>query len=70
MTDRLKGLVVTLERDIREDDAEAIMQAIRQLRGVEAVEPRKADIDDQMNRSRIKGEIGRKLFAALDEDTK
>jgi hypothetical protein len=70
MTDRLKGLVVTLEHDIREDDAESIMQAIRHLRGVEAVEPRKVDIDDQMNRTRIKHEIRRKLFSVLDEDTK
>lgn len=34
MTQRVKGLVVTLDQDYREDDMEAIAQAIRMVRGV------------------------------------
>ncbi len=43
MTDRLNALIVILEHDIREDDAEPIINAIQQLRGVLQVEPHVAD---------------------------
>lgn len=39
MTTRHAGYVVVLERDTREDDAEAIMSAIRMLKGVVSCEP-------------------------------
>lgn len=35
----VKGFVVTLAEDTREDDAEATVNAIRQLKGVSSVEP-------------------------------
>jgi hypothetical protein len=34
MTDRLKGCVVTFDQDLRTDDAEAILNAIRMVKGV------------------------------------
>jgi len=43
MTDRHGGYLITLARDIREDDARHLMTAIRQLRGVLAVTPVPAD---------------------------
>ena len=39
MTDRFAGFFVTLERDVRSDDAEATLAAIRQVKGVLSVEP-------------------------------
>lgn len=39
MTDRHSGYVVTLEKDIREDDAQATIAAIQQIKGVLAVVP-------------------------------
>lgn len=39
MTDRYSGFVVTLADDVREDDAEAIVTALRMVRGVVSVEP-------------------------------
>lgn len=39
MTDRHAGFLVTLDRDIREDDAEAIAAALRMVRGVAKVTP-------------------------------
>lgn len=39
MTDRHAGYVVVLDTDIREDDAEGLMLALRALRGVLTVEP-------------------------------
>lgn len=38
MTDRHAGYLVTLSKDIREDDAEGILRAITMIRGVLAVE--------------------------------
>lgn len=39
MTTRLKGFTVFLEKEMREDDAEATRAAILQIRGVMAAEP-------------------------------
>lgn len=39
MTDRHSGYLVTLAADIREDDAQPLLAAMRLLRGVIAVEP-------------------------------
>ena len=56
MTDRLKGCVVTFERDIREDDAEKVLNAILMIRGVASVDVSVADADDHMNRERVRRE--------------
>jgi hypothetical protein len=39
VTTRHAGYLVTLAEDIREDDAEAVITALRMVRGVIAVEP-------------------------------
>lgn len=39
MTDRFFALTVILNKDIREDDAEAIIQAIQMIKGVGKVQP-------------------------------
>lgn len=39
MTDRHAGYLVTLAADIREDDAEATLIALRMVKGVLSVEP-------------------------------
>ena len=67
MTDRLKGVIVTFEQDIREDDAEALIAAIQMIRGVLKVDPITANFDDEMNRSRVKYELRKKLFEALED---
>jgi hypothetical protein len=65
MSDRIKGLIVHLDKDYREDDYEAVMNAIRMLKGVTDVEPVMVDIDDHLNRQRIKRELEEKLFKVL-----
>lgn len=62
MTDRLKGCVVVFERDIREDDAEAILHAIRMIKGIAEVEPNVSDADDYINQRRVLREVQEKLF--------
>lgn len=39
MTDRHAGFVVTLAQDVREDDAEAVIAALRMVKGVVDVQP-------------------------------
>jgi hypothetical protein len=70
MTDRLKGVVVTFDRDIREDDAQEIINAIKMIRGVLAVDQSVADYDDHMNRARIEREYKQKVWDAIFEPKK
>jgi hypothetical protein len=61
MTDRIKGFTVTLEKDIRIDDFEAILNAVKMIKGVASVEPSIATPDDHINRERIKMEVYDKM---------
>ena len=63
MTDRHAGYLVTLAQDVREDDAEAILSALRMIRGVLAVQPVTADVDQQIGQVRADGKWMEKLFA-------
>lgn len=65
MTTRLKGFTVTLEHDIREDDAEAIRQAILCVRSVVDVAPVQSNPDDYMNRQMVRHEMMGKLIAVV-----
>ena len=65
MTDRVKGLVVTLEVDTRIDDAEGLADAIRRMRGVLDVQVSTVAMEDLMNRARIKRELVDKLWEVL-----
>jgi hypothetical protein len=65
MTDRLKGFVVTLTHDIREDDAEAIVNAIRMVRGVLDVQPVVSTYEDVMNRTMVRHELEAKILDAI-----
>jgi len=52
MTDRHAGYLVTLDRDIREDDAEAVITALRMVKGVISVEPVIADVGQSIAQAR------------------
>lgn len=67
MTDRLKGCWVAFEVDIKEDDAENLLNVIKSIKGVPDVTPSVSDSDDWMNRARIKDELIRKLYNLLKE---
>lgn len=68
MTTKLKGLTVVFENDIREDDAEKIILAIAQLRGVLSVGGIEQNTNDYLARTRIRQELTNKLFNALNEE--
>ena len=70
MTDRYNALTVILEKDIREDDAEALLNAIRQLRGVLSVTGNVANLDNHIIEKRVKIELIKKLLDMLREEEK
>lgn len=65
MTDRFNSLTVVLDRDIREDDAEALLNAIRQLRGVLSVTGNVSDVGSHIAEERVRRELGDKLWEVL-----
>jgi len=65
MTDRFGTLTVVLESDIREDDAEQILNAIRQIRGVLCVEGNIKDQLAYLAHSRVRAELADKLWKIL-----
>lgn len=67
MTDRIKGVLVTFEGDIREDDAESIISAIRMVKRVHSVEPYVKGAEDYMEYERGRHDTKMKLFEWLEE---
>jgi hypothetical protein len=65
MTDRLKGCWVSFTHDIRDDDAEALLSAIRQLRGVVGAEGEVSSSADWMARQHVKHEIRDRLVELI-----
>jgi hypothetical protein len=70
MTDRIKGFVVTLDKDIRIDDVQEIMNAIKMVKGVIDVSPSVADADDHMNRERVAQEFRNKFWTFMQNELK
>jgi hypothetical protein len=68
MTDRVKGFIVTLDTDIRIDEIQTVMQAIRCMRRVANVEPSIVDPSDWINQQRVKSEIRDKMYYFIKEN--
>ncbi len=68
MTDRVKGFTVTLEHDIRIDDVQPILEAIRMIRGVVDVQPSIANSDDMIIESRVRSEFREKFYKFLKDN--
>lgn len=65
MTTRWKGFTVALECDIREDDGEFILNAIRAIRGVADVQPIETTSQDWIDRRQLRHETHIKLYEAI-----
>jgi hypothetical protein len=48
MTDRFKGFLITLDKEIREDDAESIINALKMVKGVFQVKSYVSGAEDWM----------------------
>ena len=67
MTDRFNAFIVVLAKDIREDDAQATIKAIKQIKGVLRVTPHTAGIHETIAETRVRTELGNKLWEVLYE---
>lgn len=62
MTSRINSFTVILDKDMREDDAENIKNAILMLRGVLCVENNEVDnLTTMVERNRLKAELFQKF---------
>lgn len=67
MTDSFNALTVSLSRDIRDDDAEVIINAIKMIRGVEDVTGNIVDHDSYVVESRYKSKLISTLTKFISE---
>lgn len=65
MTDMVHSLTVVLDATIREDDAQPIIDAIKQIRGVAAVAGNVADMMTYVAENKARSEIRRKIVELL-----
>lgn len=65
MTDRYHSLTVVLTEDMRTDDAERVLDAIRMIRGVQSVTGIVADASSHMAYQRARRDLGDKLFEVI-----
>lgn len=68
MTDRHAGYIVTLAEDWRDDDAEAIINALRMIRGVADVSPIVADYDLHIAEVRARDAWRKRIHKLLDDE--
>ncbi len=70
MSERYKSLTVALEKDMRDDDAQELIQAIKMLRGVLDVRGDVALPDQWIEDERARRSLAGKLFAVIYDDKK
>lgn len=67
MGDRVKGFVVALDKNYREEDVEQIKNAITQIKGVLSVKENVMNPDDFINSVRITNDIKKRLYEIIEE---
>ena len=70
MTDRHAAYLVTLGESLREDDAQNVVTALEQIRGVVSVMPLNDNAGVMIATERARVEIRAKVFEALDQATR
>lgn len=65
MSDRHAAYIVTLAQDIREDDAEATLTALRMVRGVLSVKPVVAELELHIAEERARHDLGARVLDAI-----
>lgn len=65
MTDRIFALNVLLDQDIRDDDVEPIINAIKMIKHVQRVEKNISDIEVWAGEERARQKLGQQLWEVL-----
>ena len=68
MTTRVKGFIVSLEHDIRDDDVEEIANAIRMIKHVSRVDNVGPSASDFITSSREKDKIRKGLYEFIKDN--
>jgi ribose 5-phosphate isomerase len=68
MTDRYNALTEILTEDTRDDDAKALISAIRQLKGVVDVKGNVSNPSDIVEQTRVRRELAEALFKVIYPD--
>jgi hypothetical protein len=67
MTDRIRHVTITLDKDYRDDDAKVILDAISMIKGVGKVTPRVVEVTDHLARESVRVDLEGKLYKALSD---
>lgn len=65
MSDRYNAIIVVLEKDIRSDDAESTLAAIRMIRGVSSVTGNIVDLGSHIAEQRARSDLSKRLFEVI-----
>jgi hypothetical protein len=65
MSDRYNYLTVILEQDLKDEDAEPLIEAIKQFRGVLSVTPNVSDTTALLAEERARSKLTEKLWRVL-----
>lgn len=65
MTDRYRAFIVVLDHDMREDDAQPTLVAIKQIKNVISVDPHVADITDHIAYTQARHDLQKELMDIL-----
>lgn len=65
MTDRIHSITLVLEQDMRVDDAEDLMIALRCFKRVVSVQPNVSDYMSLVAESRVRRDLEEKLWKVL-----
>ena len=66
MTAMHAGFLVVLRDDIREDDAEHIVNALRMIKGVIDVHPVNSDVNTHIAKARVVADMATEIRSALE----
>lgn len=70
MTDTVRTLLVHLDRDVRTDDVRALVDAVRQLRGVAQVDVGPVNTSsDYIQRETVRRELFQRLLDVVRKET-
>jgi hypothetical protein len=70
VTDRHSAYIVTLDEDLRDDDAERIIAALGMVKGVLSVKPVVADVMSHIERERVNRQWRNALYDLMDKGPK
>ena len=68
MTDKYKGFLVTLEKEIRDEDAKNILTALGMIKGVQLVKPYVNGCEDWMMYEKGVWDMRKEMFDFMKKD--